>query len=102
MGVSINGGSPKSSILMDLSIVNQPFWEFPIYGKPQVAMTNLYISGLWVRLLLDFIVNSPVPCLKLLAAQREVSAVPQVEAPRLTSTIQSDAGCLGVVMNTRD
>ena len=30
MGVSINGGTPKSSILMGFSIINHPFWRTPV------------------------------------------------------------------------
>ena len=33
-GVSINGGTPKSSNLMGFSLINQPFWGTPIYGTP--------------------------------------------------------------------
>jgi hypothetical protein len=28
------GGTPKSSIWIGFSIINQPFWESPIYGNP--------------------------------------------------------------------
>ena len=34
MGVSINGGTPKSSILMGSSLLNQPLFFSPIYGNP--------------------------------------------------------------------
>ena len=30
-------GTPKSSILMGLSIVNHPFWGTPIFGNPQLC-----------------------------------------------------------------
>ena len=30
--ISINGGSPKSSISIGFSLINHPFWGFPIYG----------------------------------------------------------------------
>ena len=33
MDVSINGGIPKSSILMGFSIINHPFWGTPIFGN---------------------------------------------------------------------
>ena len=36
MRLSINGGTPKSSILIGFSLVNQPFWGTPIYGNPQM------------------------------------------------------------------
>ena len=37
MGVSINGGTPKSSIFMGFSIVNHPFWGTPIFGNPHTV-----------------------------------------------------------------
>ena len=33
MGVSKNNGTPKSSILIGISIVNHPFWGTPIFGN---------------------------------------------------------------------
>ena len=33
MGVSLNGGTPKSSILIGFSIINHPFWGTPIFGN---------------------------------------------------------------------
>ena len=33
MGVSVNGGTPKSSILIGFSIVNHPFWGTTIFGN---------------------------------------------------------------------
>ena len=33
MGVSENGGTPKSSNLIGISIVNHPFWGTPIFGN---------------------------------------------------------------------
>ena len=30
MGVSINGGTPKSSILVGFSLINHPFWVPPL------------------------------------------------------------------------
>ena len=45
MGVSKNNGIPKSSILIECSIINHPFWDTPIFGNthyPQdVAFSNL-------------------------------------------------------------
>ena len=37
MGVSWNGGTPKSSILMGFSIINHPFWGTPIFGNPHIV-----------------------------------------------------------------
>jgi len=36
MGVSENGGTPKSSILTEFSIINHPFWGTPIFGNIQI------------------------------------------------------------------
>ena len=33
-GVSQNGGTPKSSILIGFSIINHPFWDTTILGHP--------------------------------------------------------------------
>jgi len=33
MGVSLNGGTPKSSILIGISIINHPFWGTPYFGN---------------------------------------------------------------------
>ena len=33
MGVSENGGTPKSSNLIGMSIINDPFWGTPIFGN---------------------------------------------------------------------
>ena len=33
LGVSINGGTPKSSILIGFSIINHPFWGTSIFGN---------------------------------------------------------------------
>ena len=37
MGVSINGGTPKSSILIGFSIINHPFWGTFIFGNTHIA-----------------------------------------------------------------
>ena len=37
MGVSKNGGIPKSSILIGFSIINHPFWGTPIFGNTQIV-----------------------------------------------------------------
>ena len=38
MGVSKSNGTPKSSILIGVSIINHPFWGTPIFGN-----THIYI-----------------------------------------------------------
>ena len=37
MGVSLNGGTPKSSILIGFSIINHPFWGTTIFGNTHIA-----------------------------------------------------------------
>ena len=39
MGVSLNGGTPKSSILIGFSIINPPFWGTTILGSPHMLGT---------------------------------------------------------------
>ena len=39
MGVSENGGTPKSSILIGFSIINHPFWGTPIFGIPHICVS---------------------------------------------------------------
>ena len=36
MGVSLNGGTPKSSILIGFSIINHPFWGTTIFGNTHI------------------------------------------------------------------
>ena len=40
MVVSWNRGTPKSSNLMWLSIINLPFLDTPIYGNPHMSMNE--------------------------------------------------------------
>ena len=37
MRVSINGGTPKSSILVGFYIINHPFWGTPICGNHHIS-----------------------------------------------------------------
>ena len=37
MDVSLNGGTPKSSILIGFSIMNHPFWGTTIFGNTQMV-----------------------------------------------------------------
>ena len=37
MGVSENGGTPKSSNLIGISITNHPFWGTPILGNTHMV-----------------------------------------------------------------
>ena len=39
MGVSLDGGTPKSSILIGFSIINHPFWGTPIFGNPHLQLS---------------------------------------------------------------
>ena len=36
MGVSISGGTPKSSILIRVSLITHPLWGNAIYGNPHI------------------------------------------------------------------
>ena len=38
MGVSENRGTPKSSILIGISIINHPFWGTTIFGNTYIIM----------------------------------------------------------------
>ena len=37
MGVSENSGTPKSSTLIGVSIINHPFWGIPIFGNTHIC-----------------------------------------------------------------
>ena len=39
MDVSENSGTPKSSILIGLSIINHPFWGTPNFGNTHMIST---------------------------------------------------------------
>ena len=43
MGVSVNGGTPKSSILIGFSIINHPFWGTPNFWKHPYIYICIYI-----------------------------------------------------------
>ena len=45
MGVSENGGTPKSSILIRFSIINHPFWGTPILETPIYSLPKPCNSG---------------------------------------------------------
>ncbi len=38
MGVSKNNGTPKSSILIEFSTINDPFWGTPIFGNTHIIL----------------------------------------------------------------
>ena len=40
MGVSGNSGTPKSSILIEFSIINHLFWGTPIFGNSHMYVCN--------------------------------------------------------------
>ena len=42
MGVSKNNGTPKSSILIGVSIINHPFWGTPIFGNTVLLLVVKY------------------------------------------------------------
>ena len=43
MGVSKNNGTPKSSILIGISIINHPFWGTPIFGNTHICFWLVYV-----------------------------------------------------------
>ena len=46
MDVSENGGTPKSSILIGISITNHPFWGNPIFGNTHMQVSFwLWFAG---------------------------------------------------------
>ena len=45
MGVSKNNGTPKSSILIGVSIINHPFWGTPIFGNIYMSPLNITKTG---------------------------------------------------------
>ena len=64
MGVSENGGTPKSSILIGISIIKHPFWGPPIFGNIQM-MVGRWVS-FWDCLFLEATSNfQGVYCLGL-------------------------------------
>ena len=62
MGVSINGGTPKSSILVGFPLMNHPFWDTPIYGNPHMFPTSSkFTSKLFFQVSpMDFRICFPV------------------------------------------
>ena len=41
MDVSENSGAPKSSILIEFSIINHPFWGTNIFGNTRIRPSNI-------------------------------------------------------------
>ena len=57
LGVSSNGGTPKSSIFWeDFPFINQPFWGFPIYGAPH------FLPWLWILIQRPLVACVVVDC----------------------------------------
>ena len=51
MDVSKNSGTPKSSILIGLSIINHPFWGAPIFGNTHMYTRQVfsYSESLYIQ-----------------------------------------------------
>ena len=50
MGVSLNGGTPESSIPIGFSLINHPFWGTPIFGNTHMICSWVYTpSQNWGR-----------------------------------------------------
>ena len=45
MGVSKNNGTPKSSILIGVSIINHPFGGTPIFGNIHIYLYGCFFNG---------------------------------------------------------
>ena len=58
--VSENSGTPKSSILIGLSIINHPFWGTPIFGNPHVLSCS--ISEVIWRMWMDVMTTTLWSC----------------------------------------
>ena len=43
MGVSKNRGTPKSSILIGISIINHPFWGTTIFGNTHIEDSMIFL-----------------------------------------------------------
>ena len=60
LGVSINGGSPKSSILIEFSMINHPYWGTTILGNPHLGkMTTLTYFDWWKNLVSEPTLKPP-------------------------------------------
>ena len=44
LGVSENSGTPKSSILIGVSIVNHPIWGTPIFGNTHISIRRKHMT----------------------------------------------------------
>ena len=45
IGVSLNGGTPKSSMLIGFSIINHPYWGTTILGNPHISFLDHMCSS---------------------------------------------------------
>ena len=43
--ISQNSGTPKSSILIGISIINHPFWGTPIFGNTHISPTPPFLAA---------------------------------------------------------
>ena len=49
VGVSKNRGTPKSSILIRLSIINHPFWGTPIFGNTHILPNPVHGNQIFIQ-----------------------------------------------------
>ena len=49
LAVSLNAGTPKSSILIGFSIINHPFWGTTIFGNTQLKDQSFFSSRIYCR-----------------------------------------------------
>ena len=65
MGVSENRGTPKPSILIEISIVNHPFWGTTIFGNTHMVIFEgfAFTLGVWFGLvsILPPVIHATLP-----------------------------------------
>ena len=77
MGVSKNNGTPKSSILIRLSIINHPFWGTPIFGNTHIYIYTCFLfATILDRLILTKHLNKPGGSLGFLLGTRTPKTKP--------------------------
>ena len=54
-GFPVHGGTPKSSIFIDFSIINNPFWGTPISGNHHIEMVQQHFPNCITWMVLDLI-----------------------------------------------
>ena len=71
LGVSLNGGTPESSIFIGCSIINHPFWGTSIFGNTQMVVKD----G-------DLLWSNPLKIAKIFVENLRVYPTPMPPHPR--------------------